>query len=356
MPSPKGHERGIRNPFSVRVGIDLDRFRGTNTQGDPGAIRDDQFQALENVSHDGTRWGSRDGQSKVNSAVAMTGCVYGMWDDDDGIGFGGGAVRVYGGPDANGFVYAYDSELTTQSQQFKLNPLETTCNAILDIHEEFAAVRLGATAEDESADESRATRLIIGGTAGRVYEWVPSSPPEGKTLLDTATYPKHILTIPGLTGGTIFSLAWWEGVLYILADHGTSCVVYSYDGEGLTLEDTVASVSDGILGVYQGEIVAAYVYSGANAIRVRSAAGAWSSLSFPGGIGNWKTGAATEYGTKFYILGSVGGNSAYVLSYDGSALVIAKELAGTGLVPSKGVSMTVFNGELVYLWQEGDGA
>ena len=352
MAQTKGHERGIRNPFSVRVGIDIERFRGTNTQGDPGSIRDDQFQALENVSHDGTRWGSRDGQSKVNSAAAVTGCILGQWDDDDGLGFGGGPVRVYGGvPFEDKFFYAFDSELSTPSQRFKQNPIETTQgeSPVLDIHEEFAALRLGAVADDESAEENLSTRLIIGGSAGRVYEWVPTSPPEGRTLLDTAAYPKHILTIPGLTTGTVQSLAWWEGVLYILVTDGSDGAVYAYDGETLALEDTVVGSGPSILGVYAGTILALY---GDKVFRVRGTDGVWFTVDMSAVSGSWGSNDIKEFGANAYILGNEAG-TAKILRWDGTDLTVAQVL---GSPEGDCFCGHVFNGELVFVWdEEGEG-
>jgi hypothetical protein len=90
----------------MRVGINLPRWRGTNTLGDASSCADDEFRALENVEHDGNKWVSRDGLAKVNSAAAMTGSVYGIWDESDGGGGGsglglGGPVRLYGGVNNN---------------------------------------------------------------------------------------------------------------------------------------------------------------------------------------------------------------------------------------------------------------
>jgi hypothetical protein len=356
----KGQELGVRKPYSLRVGLDIEKFRGTNTHGDPGAIGRDQFQALENVSFDGTRWGSRDGLSKVNSAAAMVGCIYGMWDDDDGLGFGGGPVRVYGAsPKVTGRpIYVYDSELTTVQQQFKHNPQETSSRyqPVLDIHEEFVAVRLGAVAEDESVEENLETRLIIGGTTGRVYEWLPTSPSEGRTLLDTAAYPKHILTIPGLTNNDIVrSFAWWEGVLYILTENGSDGEVYSWDGETLSLEVTVSGNNDGVLGVWNGEILCAI---DGGEFRVRDVTGAWSTLAPPSGTMD-KAYDIAEFGANAYIAAQYdAGNDQgpTIIKYDGTSLTLGHGVAsapnpGNGTL-EKGpvVALVVFDGKLCYLY------
>lgn len=358
MAAPKGQAAGVRNPYSLRVGLDLLKFRGTNTHGDPGSIGKDQFQKLENVSFDGTRWGSRDGMSKVNSASAMTGCVFGAWDDDDGPGFGGaGAVRVYGSSfSGGGSIYAYDSELTTVGQLFKQNPLETSIKpqAILDVHEEFAALRLGAVAEDESAEENLSTRFFIAGSAGRVYEWVPTVIPEGKTLLDTSAYPKHILTLPGLASSDeILSFAWWEGVLYILTENGSDLEVYSFDGETVTLEVTQTSATVGVLGVWNGEILFA-----TTVLNVRSVAGAWSSLTWPAKTLVQFT-DITEFGASAYIATMrdffpSSFDLPLILVYDGTTVSIAREVpfgpTSRSAIDSPVLALVVFDDKLCYLY------
>jgi hypothetical protein len=120
------------------VGLTHRRFRGTNTRGDAGSIADDQFRALENVEHDGMKWNSRDGLTKVNSAAAMTGTVYGIWDEGDGA-TGGGGIRIYGGVNNNAasLIYAYDSAMTEPTQQIQVNPAETTFGAMVAMFEDF---------------------------------------------------------------------------------------------------------------------------------------------------------------------------------------------------------------------------
>lgn len=76
----KDAERGIRSPLSVRVGIDLPKFRGQNEQQDPAAINDDQFQRLENVRLDGTAIKPRPGLAALLDEE-MDGCVIGLFDD-----------------------------------------------------------------------------------------------------------------------------------------------------------------------------------------------------------------------------------------------------------------------------------
>lgn len=356
MAHPKGPELGVRSPLSLRVGHEIAKFRGTNTHGDPGSISPDQFQALENVSFDGIKWGSRDGVSKVNSAAAMTGCVYGMWDDDDGLGFGGGAVRLYGSaPDFGDPIYAFDSELSTPGQQFKQNPLEESAKPpMLDVHEEFAAVRLGPVIEDEGAQEQTEKRFFIGGRAGRVYEFVPTVLPEGKTLLDTAAYPKHILTIPGLASGDdILSFAWWEGVLYILTEDGSDCLVYSYDGETLALELTISSGGNGVLGVWNGEILAA---CNGSLLYSRDVTGTWSQLTVPSGKMNTPY-QITEFEANAYIAAQTNTSRPVILKYDGTTVTAEHEPAnitnpwGGGMLATGAcVALAVFNGLLDFLY------
>lgn len=81
MPGPKGQERGLRSPFSLRAGMDIPQFKGMNVQDDPASMGDDQFQMLENIRlGGGAGIRPRPGLSKTN-ATSLAGCIIGVWDD-----------------------------------------------------------------------------------------------------------------------------------------------------------------------------------------------------------------------------------------------------------------------------------
>lgn len=104
MAQPKGSEKGVRGVYSLRVGLDIPRFRGVNREHDPGAIGADEFQYAENVRHDGMRLKSRPGLAKVNGSAQLTGKVMGIFSPYDagaGGATGGGGTGP-GGGDPNG--------------------------------------------------------------------------------------------------------------------------------------------------------------------------------------------------------------------------------------------------------------
>ena len=104
----------------------------------------------------------------------------------------------------------------------------------------------------------------------------------------------------------------------------------------------------------RSSIIAAYSNAGANAIRVRDSAGTWSSPSLSVLSGDaWTTYDVMEYGGKAYIAGHYG--NAAILSWDGADVVIARDLwiQGSGPGNEPCFALTVFNGELVFVWRGG---
>jgi hypothetical protein len=233
------------------VGLTHRRFRGTNTRGDAGSIADDQFRALENVEHDGVKWNSRDGLAKVNSAAAMTGTVYGIWDDGEGGPGGGGAtggggVRIYGfvNNGAATLIYAYDSAMTEPTQQFKVNPAETTLGCMAAMHEEF---QHGLPTPGDLEP-----RLLIGGSGGKMYLWRPTAPPEGKTLLNTAPSPMLLCTAPDVTAGNYYtSVAVGIGHFAATVNVGSDVWLITYHGRNISARATASSVFTGTTSMWQ---------------------------------------------------------------------------------------------------------
>lgn len=351
----KGQERGMRNPFVLRAGITLPRVRGTNTQGDASSIGDDEFRALENVQHDGVKWNSRDGLAKVNSGAAMTGSIYGIWDESgDGGGGGGsglglgGPVRLYGGVNNNAanLIYAYDSGLTTVGQQIKVNPGESSFGAMIALHDEFVQLLPTPLQEaTEGTDADNEARILLGGTNGKVYMWRPAFVPEGKTLLDVAPTPRLLFQCPGLSASDdITSFVFVDGLLFVASDAGSDVKVFSFDGSTVTLEDTISTMDTGILGAWQGQV---YCATNAQSIRQRDWAGAWTSLTFPGTVTAFIPRQILEYGLNLYFAGQDGsGGTGEILKWDGSSLTVARSIAGD----TKILALEVFDDTLTYLY------
>jgi hypothetical protein len=78
MPAPGGPEKGTTGIKSIRVGIDVGTFEGTNKQQDPGAIKDAQFQDSQNVRISGGRVIPRGGLSQVNAGVPISAAILAM--------------------------------------------------------------------------------------------------------------------------------------------------------------------------------------------------------------------------------------------------------------------------------------
>lgn len=82
MASRDGQEEGIRSPFTLRVGLDVPKFRGENRQNDPASIGDEQFQNLINVRLDGTAIRPRPGLASLLT-TPMSNCIVGIFDDEN---------------------------------------------------------------------------------------------------------------------------------------------------------------------------------------------------------------------------------------------------------------------------------
>jgi hypothetical protein len=92
VPGPKDKERGIRKPFKMRFGIQVDGPIGIIKQRDPGAIPPNAFQNAVNVVRSGNRIVSRGGQSLLVSGMA--GNITGMIETSAGDDAGGVGASV----------------------------------------------------------------------------------------------------------------------------------------------------------------------------------------------------------------------------------------------------------------------
>lgn len=339
MPLPKGQERGVRSPYRLRAGIDIPRFRGVNTQGDPGCIGEDEFQKLENVRHNGVFLEERPGLTKVTSGGALTGSVYGVFDEGAQDGGTGGAanVRIYAAGDSsvNGAqLYAYDDMQTTVSQGV---PLNSTLSA--------------GIATSAYPQHSR-NRLLVGGSSGYVGSWTPAAIPTGSTLLASAPSPSVLFRLAtdalGVSGFTEAA-----GVLYVTARYSGGSRVYSYDGATVAQEDEVAGAGL-CLQTYREEVYATYATTGLNTIRKRNLAGTWSSLTMPGTMTQFSGGHAMVYKDVLYISGETVAPDtagAYLLSWNGTTCAVARGPLGGG-ANSTSAGLAVFNGCLYWLYHD----
>lgn len=92
MGQPKGEEQGTKTPVDLRIGIDIDGFKGVHTNRDPGAIARNALQRARNVRLDEGMPVPRGGQEKILATP-----IGSAWDGlcDVGGGANDGTQRLY---------------------------------------------------------------------------------------------------------------------------------------------------------------------------------------------------------------------------------------------------------------------
>ncbi len=87
-----GQPRDINSPIDLRVGVDVEGFKGVQTEKDPGGIDRTALQRAYNVRNKAGRLVSRGGQELVISTP-----IDGPWEGlcDVQGGAGDGTLRLY---------------------------------------------------------------------------------------------------------------------------------------------------------------------------------------------------------------------------------------------------------------------
>ncbi len=245
-------ELGTKSPYRLRLGQQIDRFRGINREADPGAIRDDELQDARNIRL--TASGQivpRGGKAKVN-ASAMSGCVEGLIDDEDPT-----IATIFAGVDGSGAQHIFKFPISLRED----------------------AVAAG----DGTLGSPRGTYLNQGvyvRTSGGQRQVSALSLGEVKTSLfnlDSATYQ-----IPS-------SSAELGTNLFVAVGAGGTATLFKWDGTTNTVEDTVGpaplSAPTDVI-VRSGEVYWIADESGSpgtGVVRRRTSAGAWSNyVSYSG--------------------------------------------------------------------------
>ncbi len=311
----KQPELGTKSPFRLRLGIDIDRFRGVNKESDPGAIQDTEFQELRNVRLlPSGAVAARKGQEALNTS-AVTGCVTGIFDDEDVIGTNKlYYTQISGGTDLLRTINTHDTIASLHSGD-ELNSEYRRCLA------DFDGVLISSK---EDSDD--------------LYSVNPS----------TGAYT-HIADLSGDNFTADF--AHFDGQLWIVVEAGLSDKVYSWDGTNITLDDSL----DGPVGTF-GARIASYkpyggtadlFYSSDHSVRKRNG-GSWDAVALPGGLTAFEAGDMVPYAGKLYLLGldNTGSNAAAILAYNGSAISLVNSPTGGRWV----MSAAEFNGFLYYAW------
>jgi hypothetical protein len=290
------------NPYRIRLGIDVPRARGVNTEVDPAALPPDQFRRLENVDFFGNRIINCKGLAKVNSSSAMTGSVMGI-ADDRAMGIGGGAAagidgRLYVTGASDVGVACYDPMLNTSTELFATSPYVGAPN-------ESTAIFFDALEG----------YVYLSRDSGKVWRFRPGvvKSPAGTVAASQAT-PEHVLTFPNVMSPLslfVTSMVRIGSLLYIATCTTSNGYVYSFDGKTLTEVDTF-SMSDAVvvltyLTKYRDRPVVFYCPSDNTStvlptVRYRADTGTWTAMTFPGSSGVELT-QACEYKDKLFISG-----------------------------------------------------
>lgn len=399
--SPK--ELGAAQRFSIRGGVDVPAFGGINKQEDPGAIADNQFQELINVSWKGTKFIDRPGLTKINSS-AVDGEIGGLFDPTLSGGVGGDpelketlgpgspssctAVTGYGtsntrlylvGSNACGsdpyVLYHFAADQSPTLQQIHFDPGHNSNNDLSPIGLSSDGETLWMTTGlfDDSANTMTYEIRVL---ASRHFNTRPVTL-VSKTVSMVNVSPQ---AFPGLAGHAVFQGDRYFGTSATSnAANDTFIKVFRWDGQTLTEEDSVTIPSAATLAfgyscaptTFQEQLIVPICYirpyssSGfapeyPDVIRKRTSAGVWSTLSLPASVTNFGAhfGRCAVYKGVLYIFGfgnktdvHATNEGGIVLSYDGSSLSVAQTtiIAGSEGFQEAFRYPVVFDGYLYYL-------
>jgi hypothetical protein len=174
--------------------------------------------------------------------------------------------------------------------------------------------------------------------------WRPPFVPQGKALIDVAPSPHLLFQCPGLSAtDEITSFVMLFGLLFIASDSGSDVKVFSFDGQTVTLQDTITGKDTGILGTNRGEVFCA---SNAHSLRKRAWDGTWSDVTIPAAVTSFVPRQVLEYKSNLYFAGADGAGATgilalevfddklcylyedegEILAWDGAALTVARSI------------------------------
>lgn len=314
-------ESGRRSPLRLRLGINLDTFRGINLENDPGAIGDDELQLANNIRilANGKIVG-RGGQEKVNTS-AMSGCVDGLIDDEMNDDDDEDSRLFY---DKNG----------TNASTFKVVGTKAG-ESPEDVVDNLGANEFARFAEFEGR--------LIACNKSSFYEIDPAI--GTGTLLDTTGATANDTDINGVV--------LHDFKLWFAAKENK---VYTWDG------DTVATVGTG-LGGYAGNSPdpggKVFRYKGdayfTNAhVFKRYAGGTWTAVALPGSLTSFRCFGAVELLDVLYLFGAdrIGAANInfVIVSYNGTATAVARTVTNEAVAANSftGVTCAVVVDDVMY--------
>jgi hypothetical protein len=375
VPGPKDKERGIRQPFKMRFGIQVDGPIGIIKQRDPGAIPPNAFQNAVNVVRSGNRIMSRGGQSLLVSGMA--GNINGMIETSSGDDAGGvGASVLFQATHSSAFwgsvggLDRYNEDLSPAYSNFF--PGTTPPNGVQYYNQ---AAEPDNPYKSLLAIDGTVYSINTGGLGGDNSFYKIVMPDRG---LDPTTAQGRV------SFQKLFAFPWVAGVvnvqsacfreerdanqpidpsgqpsmskmIYFGCDDG---YVRRYDWRSLTIDSPLlpgasTPVTNLVL-TYNDQIVC--LGSGTtpdfNYFFVRSSAGVWTSYPMPAGITQrlHPHQGAVFNGIAYFACHDNGFNP-LILAFDGTTVTIARNIASGSRVKM----ITVFAGLLTYFWEANSG-
>lgn len=320
--------------FTFRCGITFPRWGGVIRTIDPGGIPPNRFYDLVNARFRGSQIVSRGGQSKHNDAGPIEGCPDGIWAPEyEPVG---PFLHMRG---TQAFFWREDVGAGSGAPNYTELQVAGDPQVVIPIDK----------------------GVVFGGPEGKLYAVNGASANE---LLDLEVLNSEYVTGVCQVGSAYF--------LAVTDGQAANAKIYRWDpdtfgsGNPLALDDSPNL--DGPIGLFtDGTNVFAYWSKGTsnatpfavgavNTVRVRSALGAWSTLTFPGGITDYVTYDAESFNSKVYFAGSGNdgsGERGYLMVWDpGTPAALAVARGPLGTVDSRITRVLTFDSKLVYLWAQ----
>lgn len=368
MPAASGQEAGVSKSFVLRAGITHRGLTGINRRQHPGAVRDTDSYAAENVRIVGGRYDNRWGQSRLSESTVQ-GCVYGITDSPQAqqgppaalwfvrttgtyVASNGDGVTLSGS-------YVYSPEFTPQFQrinqnvEFVLNGKAMFCGKPDTLHSGTTGTSLydSQVTLPPSGLEMRA--LSIPGAREIALD---TSKPQTSSL---PAIVRSEVTGYNTDGTPIISDVAYE---WQQTTPSTACRVTRYDGHALTQEvvttDASISLNARGFGFFRENLyITGYDAGGRMLLLRRDSAGVYTQITGLA-LGNPAAGTgvnqldvfkALAYKDKLYMAGVSVGSQGAIVSYDGAAFALARyPVTGDTGVMVEGLGL--FNGYLYYSW------
>lgn len=318
-------ELGRKSPIRLRLGVDIDTFRGVNKENDPGAIHDTEFQDLVNarVLANGKVVG-RGGQERIITDP-MDGCVVDIVDDDPPYE-----------PSASRLYYDVPGNLSHSRSVWGADSL--------DVHNFIGEVDM--LEEYSRRFASYGGQLLVSRASTRAMESVNLE--TGETTVEFQELDDFIRAFAYFDFGDPEE---GDKLIVAISDDATD-KVKQWGGGG-----SVTEIGSGINGpdllmprLCTSENVHDDLFY-ANTDRLkRYNAGAWTNIALPGGLTKWQTRDLVDGGSlnRVFLCGydDLATDVGKILSYDGATATVARTIANCTVVSAGAMLGSIFH----YAW------